>query len=251
MILPFLIKYKVINMSLLAGLSNTKIEVQADSLGGFSTLPHNVYSSKVKMAYLDTAASGTICIKFEFEVTKEDGQKQSIKENVWISHAGGAFEKDGKPAFGLGKAEGIFQLTTGKGINEQTLEKKMVKVFEDGKEQHREKEVFTDIIGENIAIGILDVIKDKQAKNNQTGKYEATGETRNENELHTYFDADTFKTYNEKKDGKDAEFVTKWKEKYVGKDPINKAKGKAAGGAVQGKPSAGATPSAGGSLFGN
>ncbi len=238
-------------MSLLAGLSNTKIEVQADSLGGFATLPHNVYANKVKMAYLDTSSKGTICIKFEFETTKEDGQKQSIKESVWISHAGGAFEKDGKPAFGLGKAETIFMLATGKGIHDQTLEKKMVKVYEDRKEQHREKEVFTDIIGADIAIGILDTIVDKQAKNNQTNKYEATGETRNQNELHTYFDADTLKTVNEKKEGKDAEFVTQWKEKYVGKDPINKAKGKAAGGATQGKPSEGGTLAAagGGSLF--
>lgn len=236
-------------MSLLAGLSNVKKEAMTETdTVGYSQLPSDIRPTVIKMAYLDSNANGTVSLNFEFGVL-EDGSTvppkvRSMRHVEYISFQGGEFLRDGKPMRGLKTVNGICQLIAGKDLFEMGIEKKSVKIGRTGQEQIVEREVITDLLNEKVNAGILHAKVDKQAKNNQTGKWENSGETREVNEFDKFFDIDTLQTSSEKAGGLPAKFAETWKAKYVTGEVFNKAKGTAASGATQGAPAQAVTQTA-------
>ena len=224
---------------------------ERDSVGGGFTLPSGVFASGIKMMYLDKVASGALFVSVEVAALV-NGKEMTHKENIFISNKAGELtykdKQDGsdQPMPGFATIDSLCRLATGKGYAEQTVETKQVKVYDytAKAEVPMAKDVFMSMLGQKVKLGIICEIVDKNKKNESTGQYEPTGETRKQNVISKVFSLDTEQTLTEIAANQPAAFVKVWAEKFEGKE-INKAKGKqAASGAVAGNPLGGATAGA-------
>lgn len=222
-----------------------------------ATVATNAYKGKVKMMYLDSATSGALFCNIELDLTV-DGAKRTHKETIYISNKEGEVEYTDKktgdkvPMPGFVMVDTLCKLATGKGIGQLSPEVKQLKVYNPAtkQEENMNKEVYTDVIGQDIAVGLFEQTVDKKTKADD-GSYVATGETRDENVINKFFN-DKGQTINEQTAGAEAGFINTWLENYKGKK-FNKAKGATASGAAgaqAGKPAtAGANGASGSSLF--
>ena len=221
-------------MSLFASIQNANIQTkEEDVLGGSRTVPSNVYPAGIKLAYLDAAASGAICVVFDFAMLV-NGKERNHKETIYISNKNKEFtykdkqSGEDKPLPGFVTVDSICKAVTGKSITELSTEKKMVKVYDyDQKaEVPQEKEVLMDLIRGKLELGILEVIVDKNVKTDSG--YVPSGETREQNELSKVFNEDGLTQLEKESGATEAKFKAAWLEQYAGKK-INKAKGAATG----------------------
>lgn len=237
--------------------TNVKVE-EKDTLGGGGfTIVSGIHPTAIKMAYLDAWPSGALFVSLEM-VAMVDGQEKTHKEIITISNKAGEFTyKDkntgeDKPMPGYVMVDTLFRLATGKGFNEQAVEVKSVSVYDKDVKGNvnKEKEVFMDVLRQKVQAGIILQKVDKTSLNQATGKYEPTGEFREENILHKVFDFETKQTILEKAANKPAEFFKGWEERFNGKT-IDKSKGKPGqGGATAGAPAQAAASGEQNPLFG-
>ena len=232
-------------MSLFAKVQQAGLVTQEkDVLGG--TLQTNVYDAKIKVAYLGAAASGAINVTLEAELTV-NGKPRNYRETMYISNRAGSFtykSKDGtdEPLPGYALFDSICKAAIGKSLHELTPELKMVRIKADA--QPEQREVFMELLGQPIKLGISEETVDKTAKNDSTGKYEPTGETRDENVISKAFDADGLTSLEREAGKTEPEFMNSWIAKLAGKK-VNKAKGKTV---TAGKVAGSATANAGAAL---
>ena len=221
-------------MSLFASIQNANIQTkEEDVLGGSRTVPSNVYPAGIKLAYLDAAASGAICVVFDFAMLV-NGKERNHKETIYISNKNKEFtykdkqSGEDKPLPGFITVDSICKAVTGKSITELSTEKKMVKVYDyDQKaEVPQEKEVLMDLIRGKLELGIIETIVDKNVKTDNG--YVPSGETREQNELSKVFNEDGLTQLEKESGATEAKFKAAWLEQYAGKK-INKAKGAATG----------------------
>ena len=221
-------------MSLFASIQNANIQTkEEDVLGGSRTVPSNVYPAGIKLAYLDAAASGAICVVFDFAMLV-NGKERNHKETIYISNKNKEFtykdkqSGEDKPLPGFVTVDSICKAVTGKSITELSTEKKMVKVYDyDQKaEVPQEKEVLMDLIRGKLELGIIETIVDKNVKTDNG--YVPSGETREQNELSKVFNEDGLTQLEKESGAAEAKFKAAWLEQYAGKK-INKAKGAATG----------------------
>lgn len=221
--------------------TGVQAEEEKDTLGS-GPLPSDVYAGMVELVYLDKAASGAKSINIHFK-TKEG---QSVRQTVYISNKKGeyTYERDGKqsPLPGYSQMDHFFKALTGKGLNEQSLEEKTIKIydFEAKAEKPVQRQVFMGAINKPLAIGIILVSEEKTTK--ESNYKDGTGEFRELNEFHKFFDASSGLTNSEKAAGEtEPAFLQKWKEKWVGQTKVKKAKNPGtASGATAGAPAGGA-----------
>ena len=221
-------------MSLFASIQNANIQTkEEDVLGGSRTVPSNVYPAGIKLAYLDAAASGAICVVFDFAMLV-NGKERNHKETIYISNKNKEFtykdkqSGEDKPLPGFVTVDSICKAVTGKSITELSTEKKMVKVYDyDQKaEVPQEKEVLMDLIRGKLELGIIETIVDKNVKTDNG--YVPSGETREQNELSKVFNEDGLTQLEKESGATEAKFKAAWVEQYAGKK-INKSKGAATG----------------------
>lgn len=209
----------------------TEVE-ETDVLGG-GVLDSGIYQGTVDLVYLDAADSGAKRINIHF--TTSNGQ--TVRNTVYISNKLGSFTyKDKKsgadtPLPGYSQMNAFFNAVTDKGIGEQTVTKKTIKVYDFTAKADKptEVDVFTDTLGKKIAAGILRISEEitrKDSENPNNPPYsEGTGEFREKNEFDKFFDATSGLTYAEKKAGTPTPvFLDKWKNKNTGKTRTKKAK---------------------------
>lgn len=201
-------------------------EAVRDTVGGGGFLVDSgVYHCTVKMAYLDTADSEAMSLNVELET--DTGA--TIKEAFWIRSGAAKGKKttytDKKdpskehPLPGFTLANDLCLLAAKKPISALSTEKKVIKLYDfaAGGEVPKEKSVITDLIGTEILAGVIKQTVDKTSKNEVTGKYEPTGETRDENEIDKFFRARDSKVVNEIiAKAEEAEFINTWKNKWEG-----------------------------------
>ena len=221
-------------MSLFASIQNANIQTkEEDVLGGSRTVPSNVYPAGIKLAYLDAAASGAICVVFDFAMLV-NGKERNHKETIYISNKNKEFtykdkqSGENKPLPGFVTVDSICKAVTGKSITELSTEKKTIKVYDyDQKaEVPQEKEVLMDLIRGKLELGIIETIVDKNVKTDNG--YVPSGETREQNELSKVFNEDGLTQLEKESGATEAKFKAAWVEQYAGKK-INKSKGAAAG----------------------
>ena len=238
-------------MSLFASIQNANIQTkEEDVLGGSRTVPSNVYPAGIKLAYLDAAASGAICVVFDFAMLV-NGKERNHKETIYISNKNKEFtykdkqSGEDKPLPGFVTVDSICKAVTGKSITELSTEKKMVKVYDyDQKaEVPQEKEVLMDLIRGKLELGIIETIVDKNVKTDNG--YVPSGETREQNELSKVFNEDGLTQLEKESGATEAKFKAAWVEQYAGKK-INKSKGAATGAKAGGV----SKPAAASPLFG-
>lgn len=242
--------------NILSGLQVTEtIEEDVDSLGGAQTLDTNVYPITIKALFVGKAASEAMSVTLHGTTSK--GIDFKTTQYITSGKAKGGkpyYERGGKKHFlpGYNIINSICILACGKsiagndkGFEQVEVEDKTVMLYDYDlkKEVPTVVPMITEALGKTIALGIQKQIVDKNKKNDATGEYEATGETREENEVVAVFSADTGLTLLETKAGEEEPvFLTKWKEKRID-TVINKSKGlegstgAIGGGAAKAKPS--------------
>jgi len=245
-------------MSYFDDLSTDGLEESKDVLGGYSVYDSDVYKGKVKLAYAGKSKDGA---KFVFlSIAMPDGKE--YRETIYVtSKAGNNFyhpkgdtsKKVSLPGFVL--ANDISLLLSDKELRHQEFEDKVVNVYDPDhkKEMPKKVPVLVDLLGKDIAVGILKRLEDVTVK--QGNEYVPTGKTRDTNAIDKIFHAESMKTVSEYRDVKDeAEFVNKWLAKNKGTvRDLTKSEAKSGrpGAAAGGPPQAGTNAKPRASLFGS
>lgn len=247
-------------MSIFGNLTTEAHEEVADRLGGFALFPTDIYEAKIKMAYAGASQKGA---RFVHLIADINGKEYS--ETIYVTNkAGENFyhpkDKDGKIELdgkgnpkkatmpGYVTVDDICLLTTGKPLNEQDSEEKIVKIYDYDakKEVPTSVPVLVELVGTDIRLAIQQSKEDKNKQNESTGVYEPTGETRDTNNIEKAFHFDTKMTVVEiRQEAKEATFHDAWgtKNRGVVRDKTTGAK---AGGANGRPPQGNGTAPAGG-----
>ena len=212
------------------------------------TVDSGVYQGTIKNAFIGKSSGGATSVSLE---VKLDSGK-TIFETIYVTNREGnnTYEKDGKHYFlpGFQLINNLAIMTTGKGLFDlaDAVETRSVKLYD----YEAKAEVLTDVpaivpmIGQRVLLAVLEEEKEKQKKNDATGKYEGTGEYSVINSIVKCFDPETTQSAVEKADGTEATAMEAWLK--VNKGKVKEAK-KAATPANQASHSATAKPSG---LFG-
>ena len=99
----------------------------------------------------------------------------------------------------------------------ESAEKKTINLYnaEAGKEVPTERPVLMGLINKTVKVAVHQMTEDRTKKNEVTGQYESTGQTRTVNEC-KFFGNSEGKTAEEILAGKDAVMFDKWAEKNTG-----------------------------------
>ena len=225
-------------MSLLANLTtDDSIANEKDSIGGSGPLNSDLYGLKVSLAYINKAASGALGLVAHFKT--EDNK--DLRQTFWMTSgtAKGCknyYEKDGQKNYlpGFIAANALALLTVGKEISQLETETKVVNLYsaEAKAEVPTKVEVVMDLLNQEIIAGVIKQTVDKTKKDEATGIYVATGETRDENEIDKFFRAkDRMTTAEIRAQAEAAVFIDSWNTKWAGK-----TRDRAKGGASAGTP---------------
>ena len=245
-------------MSLLSNLtSDSAIADEKDVLGGGNrVLPSGLHLAKVVHAYVMKSDGGAIGLALNLKTDAGD-----LRQTLWMTSgtAKGCknyYEKDGERHYlpGYLMANALCLLTVGKEISQLETESKVIPLYnaEAKGEIPTKVEMLTDLLGQEILAGVIKQKVDKTKKNPTTGIYEATGETREENEIDKLFRArDRMTTAEIRAKAETAAFADTWAEKWTGKER-DKSKGAAAAGTpgLPGKAAAATSTKPTTSLFG-
>jgi hypothetical protein len=235
-------------MSLLASLStDASIADEKDSVGSTGALDSGLYKAKVALAYITKSTGGAMGLVLNL---KTDANRE-IRQTLWMTSGtakGGKNyyeDKNGDKQYlpGFLHANSLALLTVGKEIAALDTETKVVNVYsvEAKSEVPTKVEMLMDLIGQEVIVGLIKQTVDK-TKKNDAGIYEATGETRDENEIDKLFRAkDRMTTAEIRAQAESASFIDTWDAKFTG-TVKNKAKG--AAGTAGAPKAAGAAPAA-------
>jgi hypothetical protein len=252
-------------MSLLKSLKTedgVKIADDKDVLGGGSNVvDSDAYAAKIVLAYIKKSDSGALGLHLVFNHSDNKELRQTLFMTSGDKKGNKTYYTKGDENFplpGFSQANSLALLTTGKEISDLDTEEKVIKLYDfTAKAEIPTKvQMITEMLDQDIVIGLIRQIVDKTKKNEVTNEYEPTGETREENEIDKFFcakEGHMHKTTTEiKAKSETAEFYAAWTEKWRGQ-VRNKAKGAGANAGVPGAPKAAAaagTPKPKSSLFG-
>ena len=236
-------------MSLLASLAtDSSVTEEKDSVGSSGPLDSGLYKATIALAYVTKSAGGAmgLVLNLKTEANRE------IRQTLWMTSGtakGGKnyYEKDGEKFYlpGFNHANSMALLTCGKEISELDTETKVVNVYsaEVKSEVPTKVEMLMDLLNKEVILGLIRQTVDK-TKKNDAGVYEATGETRDENEIDKIFRArDRMTTAEIKAQAETATFADTWDAKNTGKTRM-KAKGAAGTAGAPGAPKAAGAPAA-------
>lgn len=211
-------------MNMLANLAtDASISNEKDSVGGGSRILESaLYDLKVLWAYISKSTGGAIALNVSFKASTG----QELRQQFWMTGgtAKGAknfYEKDGEKHYlpGFIMANSLCLLTLGKEISQLETEQKVIPLYNAGakSEVPTKVDMVTDLIGQEIKAGVIKQTVDKNKKNEATGQYEPTGETREENEIDKFFRMrDSMTTTEIRAQAEAASFVNTWKDKWNG-----------------------------------
>lgn len=242
-------------MNMLANLKaedGVVVEEEQDRIGGSRTLDTDIYRFSIDAAYLGQSKGGATSVNF---VLKDVKTGTVFKPTIYVTSGRDKGSKtyytkkdeaSGKetnyPLPGFLVANGVCELTTGVPLAEQEAEEKVVKIYDfDSKAEKPTKvQMLVNLIGKEFYGAVLRQTVDKN-KDNGSGVYVPTGETRDENEIDKVFCAregfekmtqTEIKAKRAGDESVEATFYNTWLEANQGKTR-NKAKG---GGGTAGAP---------------
>lgn len=251
------------------------VEAAKDSLGGsgFGAKESDIYTGKVKVAYVGKADSSADWMQLIVEDMKtSDGlDAGELRAQVYFTSGKDkgnlpTYEKNGKKYYlpGFTVINDMMLMATGKELFEADFEEKIVKVYDFDQKAEVNKSVMVpvDLIGQEIMFALEKIVEPKQSKGDD-GVYRDNGETREVNEIQKMFHPELLVTVIEAEEAQKAEkeltpelavFHAAWLDKNKGKTR-DKTKGSAGGngkGGLPPKPGAtgGSAPAGGKSLFG-
>lgn len=200
------------------------VEAQSiERIGGSYAWESGVYDTTVKMVYMNQSESGAV----SFNVILENSSGKELKESFWIKSGNAKGNKtyytgkDGKdrPLPGYSVANSMCVAATGDSLAKcmDSAEKKTINIYTAaaGKQVPTERPVLMTLINKIVKVAVHQVSEDKSKKNDTTGQYEPTGESRIVNECKFFGNSDG-KTAEEILEDKDAVMFDKWAEKNTG-----------------------------------
>lgn len=184
-------------------------------VGGGFTLPTGLYPMVVENCYLDKTASGAMMMHLHLKRKTGGNQVYRFSDCIVSGDAKGnkpTYVKDGKefPLPGYSKMNQISRITAGLKLGQISPEKKLVKLYDfDAKaEVPREVPVVTEMVGQEILVGL--VLKRENKRANQGGKWVDTNDAREFNEIDKVFYPDGFSVTEKDAEAEEAAFVKKW-----------------------------------------
>lgn len=213
-------------MALFENLTSEGLEQTQDRLGGFQVLESGAYTGTIKVAYAGKAAQSN-AQNVTFILTLEDGREYS--ETFWITNKNNEnFFRNKQdntkkiPLPGFTMVDDICLMTTNKSLAEQTVEEKVVNIYdpEERKQMPKGVPVLVETLGKQITFGIIKQLENKSEKD-ANGTYVPTPETREVNVTDKVFHYPTGLTVVEARNGgkaaEDAVFYAAWVEKNKGR----------------------------------
>ena len=225
------------------------INEESDSLGGFSPLETALYGLTIDLAFVTMAQSKAMCLNVHFSTDNKQGLRQQFYVTSGEAKGCKNFYQNakGEKFFlpGFNQANALCLLTLGKPLGEMVTEVKTINLYDHtvGKEVPTNVEMITALIGQKVIGGVIKQIEDKNKKNDETGEYEATGETRTVNEVDKFFrERDGMTVPEIKAQAIESVFKQSWADKWTGqvKDKSSGVTAPAGGstGATNGSPAA-------------
>lgn len=273
---------KVNHMSnIFAGKTKADNEVEEDFMGGGGILDTDLYTATIKAVYLGKSSSSEAqSVNFLLDIAGKE-----LRSSIWVSNKKGEItykdknSGDLKNLPGYNQVDSVAMLIAGKELSTLDVEERTLKLydFDAKKELPKAVQCFVELHGETVSVAVQRQTVDK-TKKDDSGAYQPTGETRDENEVIKFFDPDKQATISEVSEyikslggnftevlnagemGKALStmptehagvYAAKWLERNKG-NIYNKATGKAAGGgkAFGGSTGGGDAPKAATNLFG-
>lgn len=247
-------------MSLFQGIdSSAKTAEEKDSVRGQRRTPaaSDIYNLIIKYAYGEKSKGGAMGIHLAFAVADGPEKDREIRITDYITSGNDKgnktyYEKDGEKFNlpGFTAIDSLAQLVLGKSILQCRSEKRTIKLYNFDKktEVPTDVDMLVELVGKGVCGCVLHQIQDKQAKNAQSGAYEATGKTFETNVVDKYLDPRTRRTVSELKNNLEADFQKKWLEKWKGQIDDQSTEVKSAG--LKGAPAASGDNAAKTNLFG-
>ncbi len=197
-------------------------ETETDYIPSSGPLESGIYEGIITMAYRGISKAGAAFMALTID---SNGRSHSEKVYVTSGNAKGnkatyTDKKSGKekplPGYLLGSA--FANLAGDKTIQNLATEEKIVNIYdyEQKKELPTKVDVFIDLLDSPIIVGLVKTIEDER-KANDSGSYEATGETREQTQINKVFRASDRKTVAEAmvKDSA-ATYIDNWEKRYTG-----------------------------------
>jgi hypothetical protein len=204
-------------MSIAALQLGTNVETPNEDViatGGF-ILPTGLYPMVVENAYLDKTDSGAMMMHVHLKRKTGGNQVYRFRNCIVSGDAKGnkpTYKKDGKeyPLPGYSQMDQICKICADIPLSQIEPEKKLVKLwdFDANAEVPKEVPVVTQIVGQEILVGIQLRRENKRA--NQNGQWVDTNEAREFNELDKVFYPDGFTVTEKAAEAEGAVFVEKW-----------------------------------------
>jgi len=221
---------------------------ETDTIGGGSyLLDSDIYDMTIDTAWVGKSKGGAMSVN----LVLTSGSK-TLRTAIYITSGDAKgnkttyTDKAGAEHYlpGFSQVDSMCLLAISKSITELDTTKKVIKVFDPAvsKEVPTKVDMIMDLLGATVKVGVLKQIVDKTAKNDRTGAYEPTGETREINEIDKFFRSRDGLTTAEIRAGEEtATFHTTWETTYKG---VTQNKAKGVSGAAN-RPQAGMPPQAG------
>ena len=247
-------------MSLFEGIdSSAKTAEEKDSVRGQrrTPAPSDIYNLIVKYAYGQKSKGGAMGITLAFIVANGPEKDREIRITDYITSGDSKgnktyYEKDGEKFNlpGFTAIDALAHLAANKSILQCRSEKRVLKLYDFDKkaEVPTEVDMLVELVGKGVCGCVLHQIQDKQAKNAQSGEYEATGKTFETNVIDKYLDPRSRRTVSELKNNLEADFQKKWLEKWKGQIDDQSTEVKSAG--LKGAPAASGENATKTNLFG-
>lgn len=179
-----------------------KAEVEDDFIGGGGVLDTDIYPGVIKYAFVGKAAnSDARCLNLSIMVNN----KTEVSRQIWMTNRkGDVTYKDKKTGEeknlpGYNQINGLCMLLVSKEVGDMDVEEKTLNLydFDAKKELPQTVDCFVELHGLPLQVAIQRQTVDKTEKNESTGDYDPTGETRDVNEFIKFFPEDRLVTISE------------------------------------------------------
>jgi len=214
-----------------ANVESDVVEETKDSIGGGGSfvLDSGVYAFRVKYAFLQKSKKGAAGLNLFLETI----EGQEIRHTFWMTSGDNKGNKnfyikkgkDGKEIKhylpGFNNANALALLTVGEEIIalSDRVEVKNIELydFDEGKAVPTDVDMVMPLLGKEFYAGVIKEIVDKRALNDDTGDYEPTGETREQNDIDKIFRAkDKLTKVEILAEATEPAFMAKWVEAWKG-----------------------------------
>lgn len=210
-------------MSLFGTLNTVGLEESEDRLGGnFGAVESDIYTMDIAAMYAGKSSGGATSVTLIGKMGTRE-----YRETFYVTNKKGEnffLNKDDKtkkvPLPGFTYIDEICLVATGKPLSEQDTEDKVVRIYDADAKKELPKSVpmLTECVGKTISLGILKRLENKNVKDDSTGEYVATAETRDVNVTDKVFDTESKMTVVEARAGSsEAAFHQGWLERNKGK----------------------------------